>query len=62
MNPFSGRLDIPLPCRLVNEGFPCVRLIEQRRMVGSAKLEDHEVLSLTTTASLYLQLSEPTLL
>lgn len=31
-NPFADRLDIPLPCRLVREGFPCHRLLEQRRM------------------------------
>ncbi len=36
-NAFNDRLDIPLPCRLVEEGFPHYRLLEQRRM--------HQVLS-----------------
>ncbi|KAK3626304.1 hypothetical protein LTR56_019881 [Elasticomyces elasticus] len=31
-NAFNHRLDIPLPCRLVEEGFPHYRLLEQRRM------------------------------
>ncbi|KAK1810468.1 hypothetical protein LTR12_015158 [Friedmanniomyces endolithicus] len=31
-NAFNDRLDIPLPCRLVEEGFPHYRLLEQRRM------------------------------
>jgi len=31
-NAFNNRLDIPLPSRLAREGFPCVRLLEQRRM------------------------------
>ncbi|KAK5119587.1 hypothetical protein LTR85_007416 [Meristemomyces frigidus] len=31
-NAYSDRLDIALPCRLVREGFPCFRLLEQRRM------------------------------
>ncbi|KAK0260293.1 hypothetical protein LTS09_005109 [Friedmanniomyces endolithicus] len=31
-NAFNDRLDIPLPCRLVDEGFPHYRLLEQRRM------------------------------
>lgn len=33
-NAFSERLDIPLPCRLVREGFPYVSLKEQQRMVS----------------------------
>lgn len=31
-NAFCSRLNIPLPCRLVREGFPCFRLREQHRM------------------------------
>ncbi|KAK4548272.1 hypothetical protein LTR36_010142 [Oleoguttula mirabilis] len=31
-NAYSDRLDVALPCRLVREGFPCFRLLEQRRM------------------------------
>ncbi|EMC93486.1 hypothetical protein BAUCODRAFT_243573 [Baudoinia panamericana UAMH 10762] len=31
-NAFSDRLDISLPCRLVRQGFPHFRLLEQRRM------------------------------
>ena len=31
-NAYNDRLDIALPCRLVKEGFPVFRLLEQRRM------------------------------
>ena len=34
-NALSDRLDIPLPCRLAEEGFPIYRLLEQRRMHAS---------------------------
>ncbi|KAK5167170.1 uncharacterized protein LTR77_007900 [Saxophila tyrrhenica] len=44
-NYFSDRLDIPLPNRLEQEGFPCFRLLEQRRM--------HEAISAFPNAIVY---------
>lgn len=43
-NPFSARLNISLPVRLVGEGFPCYRLVEQRRMHSSlAAFPNHKI-------------------
>lgn len=43
-NTFSDRLDIALPVRLVREGFPCYRLLEQRRMHSSIAAFPNDVI------------------
>lgn len=43
-NPFNERIDNPLPCRLIREGFPYFRLREQRRMNEQiAAFANHEI-------------------
>lgn len=43
-NAFRDRLDISLPVRLMREGFPCYRLVEQRRMHASlAAYPNHKI-------------------